>query len=116
MTAETRFPRYLFARADLDAVGLWSLHYVPGSVNVVMLGDVPARIGDEVISALRERLPHLNVLDDRGGILEAGDRVGVTSGPLAGLEAVFDQRFRMMGEPECWSNYSGARHESWTAC
>jgi hypothetical protein len=57
-----------------------------------MLGDVPARIGDEVIGALRERLPHLNVLDDRGEILEAGDRVAVTSGPLAGLEAVFDQR------------------------
>lgn len=57
-----------------------------------MLGDVPARIGDEVISALRERLAHLNVLDDRGEMPEAGERVVATSGPLAGLEAVFDQR------------------------
>lgn len=99
------FPRYLFVHTDLDQVGLWTLHYIPGASGVVMFGGIPARIDDAVIGALKERLvrvqpsnrPGRVIVDDRGEIIEPGDRVAVTSGPLADLEAVFDHRLSASG-------------------
>jgi transcription antitermination factor NusG len=91
------FPSYLFAHADLDLVGLWSLHYVPGLRGVVMFGGVPARVDDSVIAALRERLARNDVVDVRGAMLEPGDRVKIASGPLADLEAIFERRLSAAG-------------------
>lgn len=86
------FPSYLFAHVDLAAVGLWTLHYAPGMRGVVMFGGVPARVDDSVIARLKERLAHVDVVDTLGEALTPGDRVVITTGPLADFEAVFDQR------------------------
>jgi transcriptional antiterminator RfaH len=86
------FPSYLFAHVDLTAVGLWTLHYAPGMRGVVMFGGVPARVDDCVIARLKERLARLDVVDALGEALTPGDRVIITTGPLADFEAVFDKR------------------------
>lgn len=91
------FPCYLFARAELETVGLWTLSYAPGMRRVVMFGDTPARVDDNLIAALQNRLAQVDVVDVRGEMLEAGDRVTLTSGPLAELEAVFDRRLSAAG-------------------
>jgi len=91
------FPRYLFARADLDEVGLWSLHYMPGMRGVVMFGGVPATVDERVIEHIRERLAQVDVVDKQGEILESGDRVRIVAGPFMDLEAIFDRRLSAQG-------------------
>ena len=99
------FPRYLFVQTAIDEVGLWTLHYAPGTAGVVMFGGVPARIDDAVIAALKERLARLQpsnragngMVDERGEIVEPGDRVAITAGPLADLDAVFERRLSPAG-------------------
>ena len=76
------FPCYLFAHADLDAVGLWTVHYTPGARGIVMFGGVPARVDDSLIAALRERLAQADVVDAYGKMIEPGDRVVITEGPF----------------------------------
>lgn len=91
------FPGYLFAHTDLDEVGLWTIHYAPGMCGVVMFGGTPARVAESVIDALRERLARVQVVDTLGEALYPGDRVLITNGPLAELDAVFDRRWSPEG-------------------
>lgn len=91
------FPCYLFARADLEVVGYWSLHYAPGVIGMVMFGGVPAQVDGGMIDALRIRLARTDVVYANGEVLKPGDRVVITSGPLADVEAVFDRRLSSVG-------------------
>ncbi len=99
------FPRYLFIQTAIDQVGLWTLHYAPGVAGVVMFGGIPAQIDDAIIAALKERLARLQpsnragngMVDARGEIIEPGDRVAITAGPLAELDAVFERRLSPAG-------------------
>ncbi len=91
------FPCYLFAYTDLESVGLWTLHYAPGVRGVVMFGGIPARVGDDLIVALRARLADVKVVDERGEVLKPGDRVVITSGPFADVEALFDRKLSAAG-------------------
>ena len=100
------FPCYLFAHADLDAVGLWTVHYTPGARGIVMFGGVPARVDDSLIAALLERLARADpsspsagqvVVDAYGKMIEPGDRVVITECPFAELEAIFDRRLSPAG-------------------
>ncbi len=88
------FPCYLFAHVDLEAVGLSALQYVPGVRRLVFCGDQPARVPQAVIDRLQLRLSELDkcITDASGEPLTTGDRVVITSGPLAGFDAVFDRR------------------------
>jgi transcriptional antiterminator RfaH len=88
------FPNYLFARADLEVVGLSGLKYIPGLRRVVFCGNQPAPVAQIVIDEIRRRLVEIeqSVVDAEGRPLRRGDRVEITGGPLAGLEAVFDER------------------------
>jgi transcriptional antiterminator RfaH len=91
------FPGYVFVRADLAQIGLWGLTYLPGVHRLVAFGNQPATIDPRVIATIRERLGRANVVDQRGEILEPGDRVRVLTGPFADLEAVFDARLSAQG-------------------
>ncbi len=95
--ARAFFPCYLFAHADLETVGLWTLHYAPGMRGVVMFGGAPARVDESVVATLRSRLAQASVVDSYGEVLEPGDRVVITEGPLAEWEAVFDRRLSAAG-------------------
>lgn len=88
------FPCYLFARADLDDVGLSALQYLPGVRRLVFYGDQPARVPQGVIDEIRVRLGRMqgSVADAKGQPMSPGDTVLITGGPLAGLEASFDGR------------------------
>lgn len=97
--ADTRafFPCYLFVKTDIAQVGLWKLQYAPGVHRVVTIDDEPVPVNDDVIQAIRTRLAHSTIVDARGEILKPGDNVVITSGPLADLEAVFDQQLSPQG-------------------
>lgn len=76
------FPNYIFVRIDpQERVRVLKL---PGTLWIVSSGRQLLQVSDDYISALRGGLlahriePHLNV--------EAGDRVCITTGPMAGME------------------------------
>jgi len=82
------FPNYLFVRIDPgERVRVLRL---PGVLSIVSSGRELLPIPDEYITALRGGLlryriePHPNV--------EAGDRVCITTGPMAGMEGVLDRQ------------------------
>ncbi len=87
------FPSYLFAHVDLDVVGLSVLQYLPGVRRLVFCGDRPASVSQAAIDRIHLRLSELekSVRDELGEPLAPGDRVIITDGPLAGLEAVFER-------------------------
>lgn len=91
------FSRYLFIRVDLDQVGLSRLNWTPGVQHVVMFGGIPARLHESVIARIREHLAQPHVMDERGEMLEPGNRVRITSGPFQDIEGVFDKRLSAMG-------------------
>lgn len=96
-TVRAFFPCYLFTHVDLAQIGLWTLHFAPGMRGVVMFGGIPAPVDERFIAELQERLMRADVVDTYGQVLEAGDPVLITSGPLAQIEAVFDRRLSPAG-------------------
>ncbi len=91
------FPCYLFANVDLEIVGMSRLNWMPGMRHVVMFGGVPAPVEGAVIERIRQHLSQPHAMDNVGEILEHGDRVLVTAGPLQDIEAVFDKRLSAAG-------------------
>jgi transcriptional antiterminator RfaH len=85
------FPSYLFVAGDFQRVPLSAIDCTPGVVRVVRFQDEPRAVADEVLHQLRVRIDAINAA---GGLpihqFHAGDPVRITSGPLQGLEGVFD--------------------------
>jgi transcriptional antiterminator RfaH len=85
--APALFPGYAFVLIELQ----WrSARWSPGVLRLVLDGDRPARVPDEVIAELRGR--------ERNGLIELsadpgfrrGDKVRITRGPLVGLEGLVE--------------------------
>lgn len=62
-----------------------------------MVGATPARVDDRAIELLSERLERVEVLDRQGEVLESGDEVTITSGPLTEWTAIFDRELSASG-------------------
>ena len=91
------FPCYLFARCNLEEVGISRINWTPGMRHLVAFGGLPARMDGRVLERIRERLAQPHVIDEQGEFLEPGDRVVITTGPLRDIEAVFDRRLTGQG-------------------
>jgi transcriptional antiterminator RfaH len=87
------FPGYLFVRLDLEALGTDALQWTPGVRGLVRFGDEPAPVPDHLVQELRKFLAELAKLGpDAGRQFKKGERVRVVSGPLEGLEGLFDMQ------------------------
>ncbi len=87
------FPGYLFVHVNLQEADASVLHWLPGAVGLVQFdGHVPA-VPEHFIAELKRRVA---AVQEAGGLklsgLQKGDPVRITSGPLAGYEAIFDMR------------------------
>lgn len=86
---EPFFPGYLFSRLDPLLGEIRLANYTSGILHVVGFGDQPCPVPDSLILYIKERLM-------RGGAgaarenLSPGERVVITSGPLEGVQAIFD--------------------------
>lgn len=81
---EPLFPHYLFVRLS-DVADNWApLRSTRGVARVVRFGDTPLSVPDNIVSALQEPVP-----TQPQALFEAGDKVQITEGALAGLEAIF---------------------------
>jgi transcriptional antiterminator RfaH len=87
------FPGYLFVRVDLDEKGLSAFQWMPHSLGLVSFGKEPARIPDNVMNEMKQRVQE--IAEAGGEIfdgLKPGDAVRIQAGPFAGYEAIFDTR------------------------
>ena len=86
---EPFFPGYFFSHLDPQQAELHLAKYTPGVLYVVGYGDEPAPVPEALITSIQRRLDRSH---GSGPLVDfrPGDRVVITSGPLQGLEAVFD--------------------------
>ena len=85
------FSCYLFARLD-GGQDFSSVRWTPGLRCIVSYGGKPAIIPDDVISTIKRRLDRMQASGQTVYPFQPGDRVVVRKGPLADLEAVFEER------------------------
>ncbi len=88
---ETRplFPTYLFVRFDPDE--LKTIKYTHGVSRVITFGTEPQEVGEEIVSAIRERMDEGGMvrLETKSVSIAPGQRVKIAEGPFAGLDAIF---------------------------
>ena len=88
MVDEPLFPRYLFIRLGSGLAGQsWSpIRSTTGVSRLVAFGNVPAKVGSELVAAIRSQCAGPDGLRRQ---FEPGQTVVITQGPFAGLEAIY---------------------------
>src|SRR6476620_4603654 len=84
------FPGYLFARFDIQAQ-FRAVTYARGVRKLVSFGSAPATVDDMVVDSIKARLSD-GCLVLPQPLFEQGQVVKIQSGPLQGLEAVFERQ------------------------
>ena len=82
---EPLFPRYLFLHLEEGNDNWGPIRSTIGVAGLVRFGQAYAVVSDEVLEAVRERTQ-----DIKKALFESGDGIRVVSGPLLGLEGVFE--------------------------
>lgn len=107
------FPRYIFVAVDFDQVTAAAIDATPGVIRLVAFGDRPQAMKASMLAAIRERIDKYNA---EGGLpqhpFHPGDRVRLTSGPLQGLEAVFQGPMRSTQRVLVLLEFLGHLHEA----
>lgn len=83
------FPGYVFFRSASDAEAWRAVRRVPGVVRVLGDDGVPSLLSDTVIRELRTRIAEGAFVT--GPRWQRGERVRIARGPLAQLDAIFEQ-------------------------
>ena len=85
---EPLFPRYLFIRLGTGLEGQsWApIRSTTGVSRLVAFGTTPAKVGDELVEAIRSQTGGPDSLRRQ---FEPGQAIVITQGPFAGLEAVY---------------------------
>ena len=82
---EPLFPRYLFLHLEEGNDNWGPIRSTMGVAGLVRFGQAYAVVSNEVMEAVRERTQ-----DIKKSLFAAGDAIRVVSGPLLGLEGVFE--------------------------
>lgn len=85
---EPLFPRYLFIRLStgIDAQSWSPIRSTMGVSRMVMFGQTPAKVTDELLQLIREQTASGEVHQRH---FAPGEAVQVTTGPFAGIEAIY---------------------------
>jgi transcriptional antiterminator RfaH len=89
MVLRPLFPGYFFARF-CAAVLLRAVKYSRGVLCVVGGGGQPWPLDDSIIADIRERIGAEGWIELGERRFQAGDRISITAGPLAGWSGIFD--------------------------
>ncbi len=85
MVEEPLFPHYLFVRLS-DVADNWApLRSTRGVAKVVRFGDLPVAVPDAIVTELQQHSPGATPT----ALFNVGDKVQITDGALAGLEAIY---------------------------
>ena len=88
LSLEPLFPAYLFARFDVRSE-YRIVKYARGVHGIVSFGMSPAAVDEELIQAIRERLDAQSA--NHANLFSTGQAVKIQSGPLHGMEAIFER-------------------------
>ncbi len=89
---EPLFPRYLFIKVDVQRQSIAPVRSTQGVSSIVMFGNRLANIPEHIIECIQNQIsPETGCVELTPQALNAGDKVKILDGPLAGLEAVFKQ-------------------------
>ena len=90
--ARPLFPRYLFARFDIEKT-LHKIHNTRGVEKVVGFNSIPAPVSDDVIDLIQSQVADDGFvrLNDE---LRHGDKVRINDGSLQGIHGVFDRTMK----------------------
>ena len=89
MVIRPLFPGYLFARLNIEDQ-YRAATYARGVRRIVAFGSTPARVEEELIQGIKDRLSQ-GYLTLTPRPLAPGQVVKIQDGPLSGLEAVFER-------------------------
>ena len=84
---ESLFPGYLFIRLDSVNDNWRPIRSTRGVNRIVSFSKEPTPVADQIITRIRARLERMSAAAQL--YLEPGDRVLITEGPFAQLEAIF---------------------------
>ena len=87
---EPLFPRYLFIQLDSTQSGKsWGpIRSTLGVSRLVTFGFEPARADSALIDLLKQHAKEIEIEPDK--IYQEGERLLITEGPFAGIEAIFE--------------------------
>ena len=92
---EPLFPRYLFIRLD-DLMSNWSrIRSTRGVAKMVRFTDMPAKVPDSLIEALRSQCVQDNIIDtteEKPFVFEKGDVIEITEGSFRGITAFIKEQ------------------------
>lgn len=90
LVEEPLFPRYLFIRLDPSLQGKsWGpIRYTKGVNRLVAFGAAPARVDDALVDGIKAQAQAAAESAPQR-LFAPGDRVSLSSGPFAGLQAVY---------------------------
>lgn len=95
IVTEALFPRYLFICLD-DVVSNWArVRSTRGVAGLVKFTDMPARVPDSMIEALRGQCVEGNIIDtteDKPFVFEEGDEIEITEGSFRGIKAIIKEQ------------------------
>jgi transcriptional antiterminator RfaH len=83
---EPLFPRYLFIRLDEVNSNWYPIRSTRGVSQLVRFNEHPLPVGDDIIDLIRERLAKKEA---HVPYLQPGERVRITKGAFADMEAIF---------------------------
>ena len=86
------FPRYIFARFDLQSQ-LHKIRFTRGVQGVVGYGGVPVPLADEVIDFIRSQVGQDGFIHTEDA-LKSGDSVVIKNGPLKSLVGIFQKEVK----------------------
>ena len=89
MEEDPLFACYLFARLDLQQIGLSTVAWTPGLRYVIGSEGTPNPVPEAVVTYIRRRVAETEGYSPTG--LHPGDRIRITEGPFAELDGVFEQ-------------------------
>ena len=86
---EPMFPRYLFLHLSDETDNWGPIRSTIGVSKLVRFGDMPARVPDDLIDALKRREDASGVQNLPEPAFKAGEKVRIVEGPMAGYEGIF---------------------------
>jgi transcriptional antiterminator RfaH len=87
------FPGYLFVRADIKQTGLSVFQWMPHAKGLVVFGEEPSIVSENLIQTLQTKLELLNTESEKQkSPYKPGDLLMIDQGPFKGYEAIFNEQ------------------------
>lgn len=89
---EPVFPGYIFVNVDIELQSVSKINNTRGVRKLVTFGDVAVAIPNVVVERMIDRFGGVTPMAPKPSPFKVGQKLQVVHGPMAGLEAIFDEQ------------------------